>query len=71
VRLPGVEHGLERLAAAARQLLYGLFAVGAAVIAYLADNHEQARLAQSARAVAAVTMLLVLASLWRSRRRRR
>ena len=71
VRVPGVERSLERLAAAAHQLLYGLFAVGAALIAYLADSHQQTRLAQFAGAVATVALLLVVASLWRSRRGRR
>lgn len=71
VRIPGVERSLERLAAAARQLLYGLFAVGAALIAYLADGRQQTRLAQLAGSVAAVALLLVIASLWRSRRARR
>ncbi len=71
VRVPGVERSLERLAAAAHQLLYGLFAVGAALIACLAGSHQQTRLAQLAEAVATVALLLVLASLWRSRRGRR
>lgn len=71
VRVPGVERSLERLAAAAQQLLYGLFAVGAALIAYLADSHQQTRLARLAGWVATVALLLVIASLWRSRRGRR
>lgn len=71
VRVPGVERSLERLAAAAHQLLYGLFAGGAALIAYLADSHQQTRLAQLAGWAATVALLLVIASLWRSRRGRR
>lgn len=71
VQARGVERGLESVAAAVRQLLYGLFAVGAALVAYLADSQRQPRLAQLALAVATAAILLIIASRWRSRRGRR
>jgi|CXWL01.1.fsa_nt_gi predicted unusual protein kinase regulating ubiquinone biosynthesis (AarF/ABC1/UbiB family) len=71
VQSPGLEHSLERIAAAVHQLLYGLFAVGGGLIAYLANSRQEARIAMFAAAVGTGAVLLVIASFWRSRRGRR
>jgi predicted unusual protein kinase regulating ubiquinone biosynthesis (AarF/ABC1/UbiB family) len=71
IRLTGLRAGAERLYAAAHQLLYGLFATTAALVAYLAHASADATLARLAGGVATLALVLLLGSIWRTARHRR
>jgi predicted unusual protein kinase regulating ubiquinone biosynthesis (AarF/ABC1/UbiB family) len=71
VRVEGAREGLDRLHAALRQLLWGLFAVAGGAVWYAAHTRGQVEIAAGAGAVAGVAALLLLASILRSRRPRR
>lgn len=69
VRMEGLREGLDRLYAAAHQLLWGLLAASAALLWHLARGSGQADVAAVAGGVAAVAGVLLVLSLWRARRR--
>ena len=70
VRLAGLQEGLDRLYGGIQQLLWGLVAGTAGVVAFVADGRAQPRVVQAALGVAGIGVLLLLATLWRHRRRR-
>jgi ubiquinone biosynthesis protein len=69
VRMAGLREGLDRLYSAAHQLLWGLLAAGGALLWHLARVHGETDVAAAAGGAAAVAVGLLLASLWRARRR--
>jgi predicted unusual protein kinase regulating ubiquinone biosynthesis (AarF/ABC1/UbiB family) len=71
VRMVGLREGLDRLYAAAHQLLWGLLAAGGSLLWHLARGRGEGEVAGAAGGVAAVAGVLLLASLWRARARRR
>lgn len=71
VRVRGLERGVERLYALGHQLLYGLFAVAGALVAYDASGAGRQGVATAAGWVAAVSAALLAASAISSRWRRR
>jgi predicted unusual protein kinase regulating ubiquinone biosynthesis (AarF/ABC1/UbiB family) len=70
VQIEGARAGIERLHAAMRQLLYGLFAIAGGAVAYVASTRGQDEIAAGAALGAGVAMVLLLGSMLRSRRRR-
>jgi ubiquinone biosynthesis protein len=71
VRVAGLGERLDRLYGGLQQLLWGLTAVAAGVVAFVAEGRGQETALRAAMAVAALATALLLASLWRHRLRRR
>jgi predicted unusual protein kinase regulating ubiquinone biosynthesis (AarF/ABC1/UbiB family) len=68
VRVEGLRESAKLVYAAAQQLVFGVLAAGAGVIAYLARERND-RITATAAAVAAILFLLgLLQSMWRGRR---
>jgi ubiquinone biosynthesis protein len=68
VRVQGLRESADLVYAAAQQLVFGVLAAGAAVIAYLARVRGDKLMATSAALVAALFLLGVLRSMWKARR---
>ena len=70
VRVQGLRESADLVYAAAQQLVFGVLAAGAGVIAYLARVRGDKLMATSAALAAAVFLLGVLRSMWKGRGRR-
>ena len=68
VRVQGLRESADLVYAAAQQLVFGVLAAGAGVIAYLARVRGDKLMATSAAVAAAVFLLGVLRSMWKARR---
>ena len=68
VRVQGLRDSADLVYAAAQQLVFGVLAAGAGVIAYLARVRGDQVMATSAAVVAALFFLAVLRSMWKARR---
>ena len=68
VRVQGLRESANLVYAAAQQLVFGVLAAGAAVIAYLARVRGDAVVTTSATAVAALFLIAVVRSMWRAKR---
>lgn len=69
VRLVGLREGMERLYLGMQQLLWGLVAATAGVVAFVADGWGRSNVAGLALGVAGAGLVLLLVALWRGRRR--
>lgn len=70
VRVQGLRESADLVYAAAQQLVFGVLAAGAGVIAYLARVRGDKLMATSAAVAAAVFLVGVLRSMWKGRGRR-
>ena len=70
VRVQGLRESADLVYAAAQQLVFGVLAAGAGVIAYLARVRGDRTMATSAALVAALFLMGVLRSMWKGRRSR-
>ena len=68
VRVQGLRESADLVYAAAQQLVFGVLAAGAGVIAYLARVRGDKLMATSSALVAALFLLGVLRSMWKARR---
>jgi ubiquinone biosynthesis protein len=69
VRVQGLRESANLVYSAAQQLVFGVLAAGAAVIAYLARVRGDRPMATGAAIAAALFLLGVLRSMWAGRRR--
>ena len=68
VKVQGLRESADLVYAAAQQLVFGVLAAGAGVIAYLARERGDRLMATSAAVAAALFLLGVLRSMWKARR---